>query len=187
MKQLTVFFSTLIFILIFVSGCNKNVLPPPSVEDVFDDQKCYHNGKLTDSERKTIFPFNKAFRIDVISFDSILGKTPIDNDTIRYSKTKETVTLSTTNVNKLTDILYNYNYSKETNSFVIRTAACYYPRHAIVFLNKSNKIITFIEICFECRRVKTSLNKENIGQFCEGKYDLIKEFFISIGIKNYND
>jgi hypothetical protein len=191
MKRLTVSLFSLIFLLIFISGCkstkSNHPIPPPSIRDGYDDQKCYYNGKLTKAERKSIFPFNKAFRIFVISFDSKLGKAAIANDTICYSKTKEIQVLSSAEVNKLTDILYNYNYSKKTNLFTETEVGCYYPRHSIIFLDNLDKVISYIEICLECRQIKTSLPKENIGQFCEGKYELIKEFFDSIGIKYYED
>ena len=191
MKQLTVFTFILIYLLLLVSACklttNNNSNRPPSLKDSHYDEKCYHNGKLTDSERQTNFPFSKAFRIEVISFDSKLGKTPIANDTIYYSKTKEAVVLSTIYINKLTDILYNYNYSKKTNVFTETTVGCYYPRHAIIFLDNSDKIFSYIEICLECEQIKTSLTTENTGHFCKGKYNLLKEFFVSIGIKYYKD
>ena len=191
MKQCTLYNVIFILLLTVISGCKSTItnkpLPPPTEKDFHADQKCYHNGKLTDSERRSIYPFDKAVSMEVISFDSKLGRAPIDQDTIVHAKTREAVVLSTNEINRLSDILYNYNYSKETNFFSETTVGCYYPRHAIVFLDKSEKVISYIELCLECSQVKTSLPKESTGQFCEGKYDLLRAYFVSIGIRYFGD
>lgn len=191
MNQRSVFLYSHILLLLVVSGCrstNSNrPLPPPSAKDFHDNQQCYHNGHLNAAARSNIFPFSKAHKIVVVSFDSKWGHTPIANDTICHAKTKETVVLSTADINRLTDVLYNYNYSKKTNVFTDITTGCYYPRHAIIFLDNTDKVISFLEICLECQQLKTNLPRENTGPFCEGKYRLLKEFFVSIGIKHYKD
>lgn len=191
MKQCTLSIVIFILLLTVISGCKSTItnkpLPPPTEKDFHADQKCYYDGKLTESERRSIYPFNKAVSVAVLSFDAKLGRTPIDQDTIVHAKAKETVVLSTNELNRLTDVLYNYNYSKETNLFSETTVGCYYPRHAIVFLDKSDKVISYIELCLECSQVKTSLPKESTGQFCEGKYDLLRAYFVSIGIRYFGD
>jgi len=180
-----------IFLTLIVFGHCKSTRSsfsdPPSPNDISSDQKCCHNGKLTKTERKQIFPFSDADNVKIISFSSQLGKTPIVNDTIISTKTTEAILLSEVQKDNLSDILYNYNYSKNTNLISETTLGCYFPRHAIVFFDKSDKVISFIEICLECRQVVSELPKESIGVFCEGKYDLLKKFFLSIGIKQFKD
>lgn len=187
------FTCTFIFIIgtfIFLGQCKSarsSITEPPSPKDVNSNPKCYHNGKLTSIERNQIFPFCDADKIKIISFKSQLGKTPIENDTIFSAKTTETIILSEVQKDQLTDILYNYNYSKKTNVISETTQGCYFPRQAIVFLDKSDKVIAFIEVCLECKQVVSKLPKESIGNFCDGKYDLLKKFFSSIGIKQFED
>lgn len=178
-----------ILLLLFVQckPIKKSSDTPPMPFDMNDDQKCYHNGNLTQSERLQIYPFNKAETVKVISFNSRLGKTPITKDTLIASKIIESVTLSAGQIDSLTDILYNYNYSKTTNTFSESTVGCYFPRHSIVFLNKSKKVIAFIEICLECKKIVTALPSESVGNLCDGKYELIHNFFLSTGLKHYTD
>ena len=160
---------------------------PPTLEDLHDDPKCYHNGHLSALQRRQIFPFNQAENIKIISFHSKLGKTPIQNDTIITSKVIEIKTLSEKQINQLTDILYNYNYSKKTNLISFSETGCYSPRHAIVFCDKSKQVISYMEICLECKKTVSNLPKESLGNFCSGKYELLHQFFSSIGIKHFKD
>lgn len=180
---------TALIVLIF-SQCNsikRSFDSPPSPNSINDDEKCYDNGKLTTSQRLQIFPFNQAESIRVVSFNSNLGKAPIENDTIVHSQTIENILLTTSQIEGLTNILFNYNYSDKTTSFNESQVGCYFPRHAIIFLNKSEKVISFIEICLECKKTVTTLPPENVGKFCDGKYELIYNFFQSIGIEHYKD
>lgn len=160
---------------------------PPSPDDLHEDSKCYHNGHLSKNERRQIFPFNQAESVKIISFNSKLGKTPIQNDTIITSKTFEIKTLSEKQIDQLTDILYNYNYSKKTNLISFTETGCYAPRHAIVFCNNSNQVISYIEICLECKKVISPLPQESLGTFCSGKFDLLRQYLASIGIKHSTD
>lgn len=177
----------LIFSALFVQckPLKTNFDLPPTPDDFHDDPKCYHNGHLSKNERRQIFPFNQAESVKIISFNSKLGKTPIQNDTIITSKTFEIKTLSEKQIDQLTDILYNYNYSKKTNLISFSETGCYAPRHAIVFCNKSNQVISYIEICLECKKIVSGLPQESLGNFCDGKYKLLHQFFLEIGIKHF--
>lgn len=178
-----------LFVIIFghCKPIEKNYDSPPSINDIDSDQKCYNNGKLTKSQRFQIFPFNQAESILVISYNSKLGKTPIINDTIIRSKILENIRLSEKQIDKLTNILYNYNYSNKTNLISDVEYGCYFPRQSIVFLNKSNKVISYIEICLECKKTVTMLPPESVGKFCDGKYEMLYNFFKSIGIEHFKD
>ncbi len=176
--------------MIFFIQCkpiNRSFSLPPSLNDLYDDQKCYQNGKLTKSQRLQIFPFNEAESIIVISFNSKQGKTPIINDTIIPTKIIEHIRLSEIQIDSLTNILYNYNYSKKTNLISETEIGCYYLRHSIVFLNNSKKVISYIEICLECKKIITTLAPERLGNFCEGKYELLNNYFKAIGIEHFKD
>lgn len=174
-------------ILVQCKPLKTNFDLPPTPDDFHDDPKCYHNGHLSKNERRQIFPFNQAASVKIISFHSKLGKTPIQNDTIVTSKTIEIKPLTEKQIDQLTDILYNYNYSKKTNLISFTETGCYAPRHAIVFCNKSKQVISYIEICLECKKVISLLPQESLGTFCSGKFDLLRKFAASIGVKHFTD
>ena len=178
------------FFVMFFIQCKplkRSFSLPPSLNDIYDDQKCYQNGKLTKSQRLQIFPFNEAESIIVISFNSKQGRTPIINDTIIPTKIIEHIQLSEIQIDSLTNILFNYNYSKKTNLISETENGCYYPRHSIVFLNNSKKVISYIEICLECKKMISTLAPERLGNFCDGKYELLYNYFKTIGIEHFKD
>ena len=59
------------------------------------------------------------------------------------------------------------------------SAACYDPRHAIIFYDKNDVVIGNIEICFECNNVSSSKNLYNIGMSASNQFDLFKKFGIT--------
>jgi hypothetical protein len=106
------------------------------------------------------------------------------NGTIDTTKFIETKTLKHKDENGLIDILYNYNFDPKVNrnSIVLELMMCYEPRNAVLFKNSKNEIVSYMEICFECLRHKESSNL-HLGEFCEGKYTLLKNYFGRMGIK----
>lgn len=174
-------------LLVQCKSVKTNFDLPPTPDDFHDDPKCYHNGHLSKSQRRQIFPFNQAESVKIISFHAKLGRTPIQNDTIITSKVIEIKTLTEKQIDQLTDILYNYNYSKKTNLISYTETGCYSPRHAIVFNDKSKQVFSYIEICLECRKTVSNLPKESLGNFCVGKYELLHQFFLSIGIDHFKE
>lgn len=177
----------LLFIcLLFGLGCHTNrglPPPPPTVEDA--DQRCYPNGSLSAADRKKIYPFNAAAQVVVIAFDSALGKAPLENNRLVAAQTKERIALSDAQIDRLTDILYNYGYSSSTRLIEQTVSGCYYPRHALLFEDKQGKVLSYLELCLECRRIKTSLPEKSTGVFCEGKYALLEAFFREVGVRYF--
>ena len=62
-------------------------------------------------------------------------------------------------------------------------AACYDPRHSILFYNEKDEIFGYIEICFECNRVESTSNLKFISECALSQEELFKEF----GITYFND
>lgn len=62
-------------------------------------------------------------------------------------------------------------------------AACYYPRHAIIFYDKNVKVFGHIEICFDCNRSASSNNMLSFSECALGLEELFKEF----GITYFNE
>lgn len=84
----------------------------------------------------------------------------------------------------LLKILVNYNNSiSAAEQAKITTVFCYNPRNAILFVDKNDAVIAYIELCFECfgNRIEPATLK--IGNFCDDKYEKIKNLFHSNGIR----
>lgn len=144
----------------------------------------------------SLFPLNKTKTVQIVSFEysnSILiedGKAderividslPRIGNKLDYKNLKELKNLELIKIIELSKILYNFNFDPKKNK-TIRIGGCYMPRNAIVFLDNQENIIEYIEICFECGGYFI-FNKSNFGEFCDGKIQLIKNFFILNGMQ----
>lgn len=155
------------------------------------NHKCIYRNTYTPAQRSAFYPFNKAMGIQIVSFDTIpdwkdrdvpdAHKLPVRNDTVCYSMLMEVKLLSVRHTDALTDILYNVRQQGPTT--IETFSQCFIPRNAILFLDSAGKMIEYIEICFACDRYAASSEKIDMGEFCEGKYTLLKAFFVSAGIK----
>jgi hypothetical protein len=146
--------------------------------------------KYSVEQRDSLYPFNVAKNIKLVSFDEkpdgkgflySNGRLPMKHGRLIYSDLLEIKTLDKSQIDSLTDILYNNIYRGIL--FTTSEAGCYNPRNAIVFTNENGVMIAFIEICFECQGYRTSSKKVVTGDFCNQKYDLLKAFFQSAGIE----
>lgn len=168
--------------LLLIQGCR--LFPPPPNIGRAVNPKCFHTGKLSIKQRLKLYPFSEAASVKVISYcrNIMFGreKTPVKHDTLVYADITDDLTLDKNQIKELTDILYNYKGGEGG------AHGCYIPRHSIIFLDKSDKVIGFIEICFQCEGTRTKFPKriENID-FCTNKYTLLKTFFQKIGIKHF--
>ena len=84
----------------------------------------------------------------------------------------------------LSNILFNHKVSTKgiVGSFEL---GCYFPRNAIIFLDKEEKPIGFIEICFECARMNGSmpvLQEMAETRLCIIKLTRMEQLFGSVGI-----
>lgn len=156
----------------------------------FDDSlyNCVLNGTLTKEERRNISHFKIAKKVKLISFSrKVAIATPIDKNMLASQYLKDEVTLTDSQIDELTEILYNYNYSKDLKVFGSTHNDCYEPRHSIIFLNSSDKVFGYFEICFECKNSTTLPSGENMGKFCSNKYELLKNFFKSAGVQFFEE
>ncbi|MGL2964461.1 hypothetical protein ACSVH2_11630 [Flavobacterium sp. RSB2_4_14] len=58
-------------------------------------------------------------------------------------------------------------------------AACYDPRHAILFYDENDKIFGYIELCFDCNGSRSSDNFNSFSGCALGLQDTFKEFGIT--------
>ncbi|WP_289665184.1 hypothetical protein [Flavobacterium panacagri] len=162
-------------------------------QSIYDNGKCIRSKNFSEKERLLNFPFSKSKQIKVISLKNktegftgvelmrhinsiVLGK-----DIFKPEYYDETATLNTEQINKLTDIVFNFTYTRLPHEFV--DTMCYMPRNAILFLDSNNKIIAYLEICFGCDHYKSSDKRLNIGEYCTTKYDMLKSIFEESNIK----
>lgn len=168
--------------------------PPTKKEAEIEERnhKCVKKINKSFSARIKNYPFNNTSQVQLVSFiggsrnignrdEYINDSLPRQNDTICYSKLNEIRTLTITQIDKLTDILYNYEYTGPTHIMI--TSLCYVPKNAILFLDKNSKVFEFIEICFECDRIRESSEEISLGDMCDQKIDMLKSFFNEAGIK----
>jgi hypothetical protein len=147
------------------------------------------------SARLKHYPFNRAAQIQLVAFT---GSNPVDPDAAQYadksegkldgkvdsvppSKLLEIMPLTLLQIDSLTDILYNYGYRGPTRIGSI--PLCYDPHNAILFYDNQGKMFAFIEVCFECRKTGESSEEISLGDMCDQKIDMIKQFFKNMGIE----
>ena len=141
---------------------------------------------LTEEQRMSYFPFSETTTIKIVAFknknsggdgeDLIkhIDSIHIKQDFFNASLYDEVATLEPSQINQLTDIFFNYGYKNKQG--VISIEACYMPRNVIFFLDHSNKIIAYLELCFQCNGYRVSSKKIDLGH-CSEKLDLIKTIF----------
>lgn len=155
------------------------------LKTIFSEGKyCGNDKKLPLKTIKKASPFDKLASIKLTSFkpeyDTIYEpEVPMINGVPDLSRMFEVVTLD----NKLSDAVANILINYDNKSGVSDYMFCYIPRNAIVFMDNENKVIGFIELCFECQKFKAQLSDIQIGQFCGEKYDALKQIFMAAGIK----
>jgi hypothetical protein len=170
---------------------------PARVTGISYNDNCQRNTNYSPAQRKKQFPFNQAISIKVISFEEglltlsdkgvldIVSPDPkiIDPGSEDSSRVliKDSLELTTLQIDRLTDILFNYGYIRHSGSS--STVECYSPRHAILFMDKEDKPFAFIEICFECRNTRVSDDNISLGVPCTDKLLLIRKLFKDAGVK----
>ena len=154
---------------------------------------CGKKKGYTISEIKKRFPFDRTHTIKLVSFKHKYPVTqesdtvevpymepeiPKTNGTVDMTKMFETKTLDQKLADKLLNILVNYD-NEERESEV---AFCYEPRNGVVFIDKTNRVIGYVEICFDCLRYKVEPSTLTVTNFCSEKFEALKNIFKESGI-----
>jgi len=153
---------------------------------------CARTSNKSFSVRLKNYPFNLAAKVLAVSFVGLEpvrpGDTgyvnkgdPRENDSICYSKLKEIKALSLPQVDRITDILYNYGFPGPSHQ--VTQAMCFMPHNAILFIDKDGKTFAYIDICFLCEKAEMSSKRISLGDMCNGKFELIRIFFEQAGIE----
>lgn len=150
--------------------------------------ECVNVHKYDPIQRLGFYPFNKASRIQILSFkdDDFI---PVVHRKVDYSRVYEYRDLSVDQIDTLTDILYNLDYDLNIKSGtrIVGEYKCYEPRNGILFLNAKGEAFEFIEICFQCHKTRSSSKRILEGAYCNQKFDLLKNFFRTAGISYVED
>lgn len=166
---------------------DKGIVEPTPRETLLSQlaSDCFNSHQYDRLQRLKIYPFSKASKVKLISFDTekFIPRKMKDVDAFKF---KESTVLASNETDELTDILYNvgYNPNIKTDFRIEDNYGCYNPQNGILFLNADGKVFDYIEICFECQRTQTTSKKINEGTFCNQKFSLLKDFFLKVGIKH---
>jgi hypothetical protein len=185
------FYLTLLLIITNAAFSQKRktipALKPLSAKDILLSEladECLFINKYTVTQRLAFYPFDKAASVKLISFKE--GKyIPVRHRLVNYNEVLEQELLTSSQIDSLTSLLYNVGFTpvNDLNIRLTGEANCYEPRNGILFLNTAGKVIEYIEICFACQRTKKSSKLIRDGEYCSTKFDLLKQFFLSTGIK----
>lgn len=154
--------------------------------------QCFNSHKYTEKQRASFFPFNEASTVKLVSFpfdtrDSINIFTPIavNNFIVDNDKIIESRILAKKGIDSLTDILYNVGKTPvgKLPMEIYGEIKCYAPRNAILFINSEGVVTQYIELCFGCQKYYFSSRKIKSMEYCEQKYEMLKQFFLKQGIQ----
>ena len=170
----------------------------------FDD--CTFTDQYTVEQRLKKYPFAGAYKILAVSYrgggepnaeivDSLKPVQKLSHkelqlrqglviikDSLDYSTVIETKNLTKNQIIRLTNIIFNTDFKKNDWINLVHNGACYEPRNSFIFLNKKGKVINHLDICFHCHNYESGNNRLDIGAECKQKYDMLREFFISLGV-----
>ena len=194
--------SILFFIIVLTGLACSRKYPPPPPPPIYepDLSDCNFYNDYSAKERLKRKPFGQSEKIELVSFDSeyvekidsVVHKDccrteiPRKNSKIDRSQLREIIPLSASQIDSLTNIFFNFDYERAENGIISNYGlACYKPRHALLFFRKKadTEPFAYFEVCLECQYVKTFPKQYKLGNFCEGKYGLLREYFRQTGIK----
>jgi hypothetical protein len=185
------------FLLFIIFLCNISYSQNKS------NVECGFFGNKTIEQRNAIFPFNEIETVLLISYPNtnIRGLSKIDSINLSkyYEIKKEFIyqdslkskiffatkiqQLKGKSINELSNLMFNYDYKIiENNNLLSREMInCYYPRNAILFLDKNEKVISVLEICFECNQYYLFPNskefKDVLGLECDRRLFFFRKIF----------
>ena len=167
-----------VFLIFLTQSSYGQVKTNAEIQDSINHQ-CTHRNKFTVAERANNYPFNNSKEIRIVSINKSLGDKFIESNQIDLSLVRESVILNNSQIDSLTDILYNIGYD---GTFLYYSRGCYYPKNAIIFIDTAGQAFAFIELSFQCSGFRISSNKVTPFKFCNEKYDLLKSLFRKSGI-----
>ncbi|NHM01618.1 hypothetical protein G4D72_05775 [Flavobacterium sp. KDG-16] len=153
---------------------------------------------VSKSIKKREFPLKNVAKIEFLSYPdriawdtiSYKGEIPFRKNLIENQK----FTFDSTMIKER--IVLNEIQKKELFALMVcdtcvpeeMAAACYQPRHLILFKDKKNKIVGYQEFCFQCIGLRESENLEGFEKFCFSDMNkLFRKFGIKYFVENDED
>ncbi|WP_124587295.1 hypothetical protein [Pedobacter sp. KBW06] len=157
---------------------------------------CSFTNKYTPQQRLAMYPFSKATKVWAVSYKYRGIDTDEHNDLNNFpgrglyvrDGVLDTTTLieikklKTQQIAELTDLIFNTGYKTKWKVHIEEFGKCFEPRNALIFLNSEDKVIDYLEICFECKQNHSKSELFDIGILCNQKYELFSSYFKSIGV-----
>jgi hypothetical protein len=145
-------------------------------------RSCVHVNRFSARRRALLYPFNQA---DSIVFASYLAPEEEQSQVfcekvgIKVPEFAQRKVVSKAQTEELSDVIFNYGYR---GKFDFETELlCDIPTNAILFYRKG-RVFEFIELSFPCEQYHTGSHKVNLGTTCIGKYRLLKQLFVKLGL-----
>ena len=153
---------------------------------------------VSKSIKKREFPLKNVAKIEFLSYPdritwdtiSYKGEIPFRKNLIENQK----FTFDSTMIKER--IVLNEIQKKELFALMVcdtcvpeeMAAACYQPRHLILFKDKKNKIVGYQEFCFQCVGLRESKNLEGFEKLCFSDMNkLFRKFGIKYFVENDED
>lgn len=115
---------------------------------------------------------------DTVQVPYMEPEIPKTDGKVDLTKMFETKTLDNVLSEEILDILVNYDNEDRSREIYF----CYEPRNGILFLDKADNVLAFVEICFDCFGYKIEPSTISIGSFCSEKFEALKGIFKEAGI-----
>lgn len=193
-----------LFLSVFGAGCfafaTQKTPPPLPSENDFIDHVNSNFTKYSLTKRLGAYPFNKAAKVKIVAYNLELDFHHIDalpdsfgkiNEEVQithvmkhndYSKMDQMQELNSDQIARISDILYN-SCARHSNPDRAQMG-CYYPRNAILFVDKSNHIFDYFEVCFDCRGIKTDKKFPLLEKsLCAPAYEDLEHYFNALGVE----
>ena len=153
-----------------------------------ENYKCIYRNIYSLQQRMQFYPFNKANKILLISYDDTTvtqNTTPVKNRKLDITQVRESLVLNDLQIDSLTKILYNVGVKSTDYWFQLADPGlkCYNPRNSVIFLDGKGRVIDYIEICFECHQDRLSSKRIKNWASCESKFELLQDYFYWTGLK----
>ncbi|MGC3945566.1 MAG: hypothetical protein QM762_13785 [Chryseolinea sp.] len=142
----------------------------------------------------TRFPFDQVKKIILVSYgvDASKGdkdnlgdepkRFPLKGEQIAFDEMDDVVAIPKEKIDTVADILFNTCYRWRETEYT--PAMCFLPRNAIIFTDVNGKAICYIEVCFECNRMRPSDKRVEIEkEICDNTLDKLESFFLKSGLR----
>jgi len=155
----------------FISGCKSE-----------GESYCGNTNKYKTEEIKKLDLYRETAVVKLGAF-KVADHLPLKNGDVNTDAFFELKTLNDADKDDIFEILVNYDFSVTDIKSIKKTVVfCYDPRNAILFFDAKGQVIAYVELCFECWGYKTQPSALKVGEFCDQKFEVLRDLFSKNGI-----